>query len=511
MPRRSAARHNLSALLLESAVDEGRAELPALRWTGGEWSYVELERRVGSAGGWLAENGVRRGDVVLVVLTDSPEWVAVFLGAARIGAVCALASPGLPPARLHEAARRLRPTAVVMDGLYPVGRARVLSGAAARAALDGGVHDPGPAAVRADDPAYLLLTSGSTGPSKWALHRAGDIAACIATYGRRVLRLRPGDTTWSVASLPTSYGLGNSCYFPLGAGACAAIAGEDRSAAACAAACAAHGVTALFGVPTSWARLARHVADGRVPREAFASVRLAVSAGEHLPEEVWRSVERALGLRLVNGLGSSEASNLYLSDRPGRPRPGTVGWPVPGYELRLRPAGDEDPRVGELLVRGPTVMVGYDSESAIRTGVVQDGWLRTGDVLRREDDGSYTYLRRAGDRFKAGALWVDAARVRDALTGHEEVADAVALPVRDPDGLVRVGAAVVPVPAADAGLRERLIAATARQLAPHEVPRVLLVLTALPTTASGKVDRAELSRRLADELAGESGARRAVP
>jgi hypothetical protein len=114
-------------------------------------------------------------------------------------------------------------------------------------------------------------------------------------------------------------------------------------------------------------------------------------------------VERALGLRLVNGLGSSEASNLYLSDRPGHPRPGTVGWPVPGYQLRLQPAGDEDPRAGELLVRGPTVMVGYDSESAIRTGVVRDGWLSSGDVLRREDDGSYTYLRRAGDRFKAGA------------------------------------------------------------------------------------------------------------
>jgi 4-hydroxybenzoate adenylyltransferase len=274
----------------------------------------------------------RQGRSRPLVLPDSPGWVALFLGASRIGRLRAREPP--PAAgRLHEAARRLRPAAVVTDSLYPVGRARALSAASASAALDVGVHDPGPAVVRADDPAYLLLTSGSTEPSKWALHRGGDIAAYIAGHGRRVLRLAVGDTTWSVASLPTSYGLGNSCYFPLGAGACAAIAGDDRSPAACAAACTAHGVTALFGLPTSWARLARHAADGRVPREVFASVRLAVSAGEHLPEEVWRSAERALGLRPVNGLASSEATNLYLSDHTGRPRPGTVAWPVPGYEL----------------------------------------------------------------------------------------------------------------------------------------------------------------------------------
>lgn len=490
-----AARHNLSRILLDVQVGAGLGARPALRWAGGELSYAQLAARTGSAAGWLAGQGVRRGDRLLLALPDSPDWIALFLGAMRIGAVCGLASPALSPARLHEAARRLGAGAVLAEGARLAARARPLSPAAAHEAIARGVDDPGPATVRADEPAYLLLTSGSSGPPKWAVHRAGDIAACIATYGRRVLRLRPGDVTWSVAALPTSYGLGNSCYFALGAGACAALADADRSPAACAAACTGLGVTALFGVPTSWARLARHVADGRVPRSSFASVRLAVSAGEHLPARVWHAVERATGLRLVNGLGSSEATNLYLSDRPGAPRPGTAGWRVPGYDVRI-----DGGREGELLVRGPTVMAGYLGDPEMTARALSGGWLRTGDRVRREDDGSHTFLGRMSDRFKAGALWVDPGRVRDALAAQDGVADALALPVRDDQGLQRVGAAVVPRPGGAEGLRERLAAEAQRTLAAHEVPRALLVLAAFPTTASGKVDRAELARLLQEQI-----------
>lgn len=498
-PRPAGRRADLSRLLVDDPLERGHGDRPALRSASATWTFGELGERVGSAAGWLAGNGVGSGDVMLLALPDSPHWVALFLGAARRGAAVALASPDLPPDRLREAARRLRPSVVVGDlSASTAGRARVLPARAAEEGAGAGLPDPGPAPVRRDDVAYLLLTSGSTGPSKWAVHRAGDIAACCATYGRRVLRLRPGDVTWSVAALPTSYGLGNSCYFPLAAGACAVIAGADRSPAACAAACAAHGVTALFGVPTSWARLARHVADGRVRREAFATVRLAVSAGEHLPAEVWRAVERA-GLRLVNGLGSSEASNLYLSDRPGNPRPGTVGWPVAGYEVRLRADAANDPGEGELLVRGPTMMLGYLGDDGARAAPA-GGWLATGDVVRREADGSHTYVRRAGDRFKAGAMWVDAQRVRRALAEVDGVAEAAALPVGDRDGLVRVGAAVVARPGAGEGLAGRVIAGAGHRLRPHEVPRALLVLEALPTTASGKLDRAALHALLAERL-----------
>jgi acyl-coenzyme A synthetase/AMP-(fatty) acid ligase len=258
----------------------------------------------------------------------------------------------------------------------------------------------------------------------------------------------------------------------------------------------------VFGVPTSWARLARHVDDGRVAPGRLAGVRMGVSAGEPLPATVWEAVHRTLGLRLVDGLGSSEASNLYLSARPGGAGPGTVGWPVPGYRVRLRrspgPGGAE--AEGELLVQGPTVMDGYHAEAGVGP-VDWRGWLATGDIVRREPDGRYVFVRRKGDRFKAGGLWVDADRVAAVLRGVPGVADAFVMAVPGSDGLLRVGAAVAASLAPEPGLERLLIARAAQHLPAHEVPRALLATDALPTTPSGKLDRAEILRRLAGRLA----------
>jgi fatty-acyl-CoA synthase/benzoate-CoA ligase/fatty acid CoA ligase FadD22 len=506
-----AGRHNLSVGLLDERLARGDGPRPALRAGGAEWTYADLAGAAGSAAAWLVEEGVGRGDLVLLALPDGPEWVALFLGACRVGAACALASPALPAGRLHEAAARLRPRAAIVEAPWPAALGRWLPASAARSAMSSGLPDPGPTHLRGDEPAHLLLTSGSTGPAKWAVHRVRDIAACTATYGRRVLRLRPDDATWSVAALATSYGLGNSCYFPLAAGACAVLAGADRSPAACAAACREQGVSVLFGVPTFWARLARHATDGRVAAGDLAGVRLAVSAGEHLPGELWCAVRRATGLRLVNGLGSSEATNLFLSDRPGGARPGTVGHVVPGYAVRIRPEEGDGPGQGELLVRGPTVMAGYHGDPAATARALEDGWLATGDRVRRERDGSHTYLGRRGERFKAGALWVDAARVAEALRGHADVAEVAVVPVEDVDGLLRVGAAVVARPGASDRLDDELAAVAAEHLAAHERPRALLILAALPTTSSGKVDRADLRRRLAPAITSPPSPRRTVP
>ena len=190
------------------------------------------------------------------------------------------------------------------------------------------------------------MTSGSTGLAQVGGPPPWRRRACLATYGARVLRLRPGDVTWSVAALATSYGFGNSCYFPLGAGACAWIDGMDRSPEALVRGVDDGGVNVVFGVPTWWARVARHASEGRIRAGALAGVRLAVSAGEHLPARVWREVRDALGLRLVNGLGSSEATNLYLSDRPAAPAPGPWGGPCPASRCGSTPARRRRPPRG---------------------------------------------------------------------------------------------------------------------------------------------------------------------
>lgn len=469
----------------------------------------DLAARVGSAAAVLADAGLRRGDTLAVALPDGPAWVAAVLGAARIGAICALASPLTSAERLREALARATPRMILTDDPAVAGPGRWVPPTELERAAEAGLPDPGPVLSRADEPCYLLLTSGSTGPPKWAIHRHRDIRACLATYGARVLRLRPGDVTWSVAALPTSYGFGNSCYFPLGAGACAWVDGLDRSPQALVRAVGAGGVNVVFGVPTWWARVARHAAAGRIDAGALAGVRLAVSAGEHLPARVWLDVRETLGLRLVNGLGSSEATNLYLSDHPGAPRPGTVGWPVPGFALRIAPGPAGDPGEGELLVHGDSVMSGYLGDPAATARALRGGWLHTGDLVRRDEGGAYRFLGRTGDRFKVGGSWVSATAVQAELLSDPDVVHAVVLGVEDAEGLMRLGAVVTARPQAAPGLAERLRDRCAGPLSPHEIPRAIVVVDELPALASGKCDRTAAARLVAGALAAPPAARMA--
>ncbi|MEW6582318.1 MAG: AMP-binding protein [Actinomycetota bacterium] len=505
---RPASRTNLSEALLDDRLDAW-GDVPAIREPGGTTSVAALAAATGAVAGALVAAGVSQRDVVAIALPDSALWCTAFLAVARIGAVVAPVSLALPADRRRDGVERSGARLVLTDDPDLAAGRACLGTADLREAIAAEAPDPGVAATRADDPCYMLMTSGSTGPSKWAVHRHGDIPACIATYGRRVIRLCPGDVTYSVARLATSYGLGNSLYFPVGAGAAAWIDGQDPTPAGLAWACREGGVTAVFGVPTFWARLARHAAEGRVDVEDLAPVRLGVSAGEPLPEAVWREVRDATGIRLVDGLGSSEATNLYLSNRRGEPLPGTVGWVVPGYALRVvDPAGRDlpDGEAGELLVRGPTVMQGYLGDPAASASALDGGWLRTGDLVRREAGGRFAFVGRTGDRFKAGGLWVDPARVEGDLRSDPEVAEVAVTGAPDAQGVLRVVAVVVLAPAdGDAeAARRRMLARAEGRLARHEVPRAVVVVPALPTTPTGKVRRGEVAALARAALAGAS-------
>ncbi|HLE43408.1 MAG TPA: AMP-binding protein [Methylomirabilota bacterium] len=503
---RPAARLNLSEVLLDDQLRR-HGDRAAIRRPGGALSYGALASDMGAAAALLVERGVERGDVVALALPDGPRWCATFLAVVRIGAVAASVSLALPKERARQALGRARPRLVITDRPDLADIAPSAGSSELDAAIRARLSDPGPAGTRACDACYLLLTSGSTGPSKWAIHGHGDIPACIATYGRRILRLTPQDTTWSVAALATSYGLGNSLYFPLGAGGAAWIDGETPTPAGLARACREGAVTAAFGVPTFWARVARHAKEGRVARSDLAGISLAVSAGEPLPPAVWRDVRAATGLLLVDGLGSSEATNLYVSHGRGSPAAGSVGWVVPGYSVRIAESREGEPGCGELLVRGPTVMAGYVGDPDASSRALAGGWLHTGDIVRRNPDGALAVVGRVGDRFKAGGLFVDPARVAAALTEDPEIAEAVAVGVPDRTGILRVVAVVVlaegRIPGGAAATQAVLTRARSR-LAAHEVPRAVVVVTALPTTPTGKAHRQEILRLAAAALAREA-------
>ena len=496
-------RTNLSEYLVDRG-DAAFADRPAVRTPDGVVTYAGLAERVGELAGGLAAWGLRRGERVALALPDSPLWIVAFLALARGGAVVALASPATPGVRLHPALEQADPRLILTDDDDLAPSVPRLDTPALEHLIAAALDDPGPVPTRADDPCYMLLTSGSTGPSKWAVHRHGDIPYCIATYGRHVLKLQPDDVTWSVAALPTSYGLGNLLYFPLAAGASSWITGEVPTPLEAQAACEDGGATMIGGVPTFWARLARHAEALRVRPEAFADIRLPVCAGEPLPAAVWHRVRRALGLELIDGLGSSEATNLYLSNRPGRARPGTVGTVVPGFSLRVVDAGGAavaDGAPGELLVHGGSVMSGYLGQTEATASALDGGWLHTGDLVIRDADASFRFVGRVGERFKSGGFWVDPARVEAVLMEHVAVEEVAVAGVPDEDGISRVVALVVPRQGiGHVALEDRLRDLAQAELAPHEVPRDYVFTDRLPTAASGKVRRGDVQRHMLDAI-----------
>ncbi|MEV4085122.1 AMP-binding protein, partial [Nonomuraea fuscirosea] len=263
---------------------------------------------------------------------------------------------------------------------------------------------------------------------------------------------------------------------------------------------AAERPTLFFAGPTFYAAL---LAAG-IPDDAFASVRLGVSAGEALPAEILRRFTGRFGVEIIDGLGSTEALHIFISNVPGQVRPGTSGTVVPGYEARLlddHGVPVEDGRPGHLLVRGDSIATGYWCRTATTRQVFQGEWLRTGDTYVREQDGSYRCLGRSNDMIKAGGIWVSPMEVEDRLLRHESVGECAVVAYIDGEGLEKPVACVVPAPGrqVDAG---ELIGFCRDGLASFKRPREVLVLDELPKTATGKIQRVVV-RRIAADLLGK--------
>jgi acyl-coenzyme A synthetase/AMP-(fatty) acid ligase len=248
--------------------------------------------------------------------------------------------------------------------------------------------------------------------------------------------------------------------------------------------------TLFFGSPTFFATLL--AAD--LPEDTFRSVRLCASAGEALPATLYRRFTGRFGVDILDGIGSTEALHIFLSNTEGSVRPGTSGTPVPGYDIDLRdefghPVPDETP--GALYVRGESTATGYWCRTAASRTVFQGEWLRTGDTYSRSPDGYYTCLGRSNDLLKAGGIWVSPAEVEDRLLQHPAVAEVAVVGVPDSNELDKPVACVVLSPGATA-TGEELISWCEEGLAHFKRPRAVLLVDELPKTATGKIQRYKL-------------------
>ena len=497
---------NASSFLLDERLDLG--DRIALTGPAGDVTYRELADRVAGLAAGLRARDLRPEERVVIFMADGPAMVTMILAAMRLGAVPVPISTMVTGAELGAVLRDARARMLAVSPEFAVAAEEAAAQAPELVAVlteDGfdfqapvgvgvsalgdliGPDRAAPYETREDDSALWLYTSGTTGQPKAAVHRHANIRYVTETYGRQVLGITSADRCFSVAKLFFAYGIGNSLFFPFSAGATAVLDRARPTPSSVAARLTEHRPTLFFAVPTFYAALL----SSELPRETFASVRLAVSAGEPLPAELYRRFVERFGVELIDGIGTTEALHIFISNRPGEVRPGTTGRPVPGYELRLTDAeGLDVPQgtPGSLLVKGESIATGYWCRTAPTRQVFQGEWLRTGDTYVADADGYYTCLGRTNDMLKAGGIWVSPAEVESHLMRHPAVALAAVVGVPDENGLDKPVACVMLEPGATAA-RAELVAFCREGLASFKRPREVLIVDKLPTTATGKLRR----------------------
>ncbi|MGQ0844060.1 MAG: benzoate-CoA ligase family protein [Sporichthyaceae bacterium] len=507
---------NASQYLIDRQVEAGHGDRSAVIGPAGTRTYAQLLAAVQAAAAGWRSLGIRPEERLVLVSADREELLIAFLAAMRVGAVPVPVSTMYKDTEIADLLADSRARAVLTSPEFAdtVRSAVALAGGPSLLVRTDDVPHGGPDEVAWADlmaaggdcsiyptweesPALWLYTSGTTGVPKAAMHRHGSVRFVAEQFGKQILGIGPEDRCLSVAKLFFAYGLGNSALFPLSVGAATILEAARPTPQVVLEALAKHAPTLFFGVPTFYAGLL--AAD--LPPETFGSVRLCVSAGEPLPAELYRRFTERFGVDIVDGIGSTEALHIFLSNRPGEVRAGTTGRPVPGYDVRL--VDDNDAVVapgtpGNLQIRGGSLTTGYWCRTETTRAAFDGEWMRTGDTYLEDADGYFTCLGRSNDMIKAGGIWVSPGEVEACLLAQPGVAMAAVVAVPDADGLDKPVACVVAVPGATVD-PDSLIAACRESLAAFKRPRHVLVLDALPQTATGKVRRFEV-REIARDL-----------
>ncbi|WP_280151491.1 benzoate-CoA ligase family protein [Piscinibacter sp. XHJ-5] len=481
----------------------------------GRLSYGELADRVRRMAAALQAAGVRREERVLLLMHDCTDWPVAFLGAMYAGIVPVAVNTLLTAddyAYMLQDSRAQ--AALVSAALLPVLQAamaqaphevRTLIVSRAAEPVAPGVHDldelvarheplAEPARTAPDEHGFWLYSSGSTGRPKGTVHTHASPYWTAELFGKAVLGLRESDICFSAAKLYFAYGLGNALTFPLSVGATVVLMAGRPTPEAIFSRWTGEQPTVFFGAPTGYAGMLAHPA---LPARSQVALRLASSAGEALPAEIGQRFTEHFGVEIIDGIGSTEMLHVYLSNRPGRVRYGTTGWPVPGYLIELRdddgrPVADGEP--GDLYVNGPSAALMYWGQREKSRATFHGGWTKSGDKYIRNADGSYTYAGRSDDMLKVSGIYVSPFEVEATLVRHAAVLEAAVIGVPDAEGLTKTKAFVVLKPGQRTDEAE-LKAFVKERLAPYKYPRFIEFVDELPKTATGKIQRFKLRER----------------
>lgn len=500
-------RFNAANHFVDRNATEGRGAAVAIECGEERVTYETLRRNVNRFAGALCDLGVRREERVLLLLLDGPAFAYAFFGAIKAGAVPIPLNTLWRPADYGHVLEDSSPAALIVSPeLHPqiapamtqgcCPKHIVLAGGKFEEFLASGTNEFDAARTHRDAPAFWLYSSGSTGAPKGCVHLQHDMVVCAELYGKGVLGIRAADRTFSVAKLFFAYGLGNALYFPFSVGATTILWPGAPTPRNVYGVIERHRPTIFYSVPTGYGMMLAEQGDFDL-----SSVRRAVSAGEALPPALFERFKARFGIDILDGIGSTEALHMFISNRGDALRPGSSGLVVPGYDARLlddRGAAVPEGEIGNLWISGDSTCAGYWNQHEKTKDTIEGRWIRTGDKYSQDADGFFWYAGRSDDMLKVGGLWVSPIEVENAVLAHTSVLECGVIGREDHDGLTKPMAFVVLKPGATgtSDLAAELQRFVRDRIADYKRPRWVEFVPELPKTATGKIQRYRLRKRL---------------
>ncbi len=511
---------NITSYFLDRNIVEGKGNKTAIVQAGRKYTYGEVSSLTNCVGNKFLELGLEQENRVLLALNDSIELVASWFATIKVGGVACTIYTHLQEKDYEYYLNYTRAKIVVFDKST---LAKVRSAAKNSPylkhilvvgdddILDDGVEVPfsevlkcssslEPAQTHKDDIALWKFTTGTTGKPKAAVHCQHDTLYSFLTYGLKVLGYRQDDIILSVPKLFFGYARDAALVYPFGVGATTIIFPERSTPELMFDLIKQHQPTVLIQVPTMMNAMLK---SPSAKTTSLKSLRFCTSSGEKLPDEIYKEWKRTFGVEVLEGVGSAEAYHVYLSNTLENVVPGSAGKVVPGYEAKIvgpdleeLPAGE----IGRLMVKGDSAALFYWQDHEKSKATFQGDWINTGDLFKKDADGTFWYSGRADQLLKISGVMVSPYEVENCLLTHPDVKDCTVIGADNGEGLMTLSAFLVirDKNLANDSLAGQLKSFVKSKLAAYKYPRVIVFLDELPKNAQGKVDRNALKNFLLD-------------
>ncbi|MEH2080286.1 MAG: benzoate-CoA ligase family protein [Nostoc sp.] len=499
---------NIAAYFIEGNLAQGRSEKTALYYQDEKYSYVQVKRFVQRTAQLFSHLNLERENRIAILAPDSPEFVFAFWGAIWLGAVPVPINTGSSVEDIRYILHDSRAKIFLTTQEWQEKLAPIQSQFLHHILLTDGTNSfisllfeqnetLAYAETSRDEAAFWLYTSGSTGRPKGVIHVHQSMVVCAERYAKNTLGLHIDDITYSAASMPFAYGLGNTLYMPMAVGA-STILSNANNAFDIITDIHRYQPTVLFGIPSVYTAI---LAIDEITTLDVSSLRLCVSAAEQLPKTIWLKWLDTYNHEICEGIGTTEFLHIFLSNLLGTCKPGSSGRPVSGYDIQVV---DENgypcpPNViGDLEVKGESLMLGYWNRLPETRKVIYGNTMRTGDKYLYDAEGYFYFMGRKDDFFKVNGQWISPLEIEEVLHQHPQIFEVAVIPESDNgEQLTQIVAYVSLKTGQEPSPElEKNIQKFAKQRLPHfKAPKIVRFLQQLPRTATGKIHRNLLVNR----------------